>query len=135
MRWQESEIEGIHFINDAYNANPLSMRAGLRTFSRLPGVGKRWAVVGGMHELGTVADEEHAALGEFIDRLGLDGVITVGELGRRIACSGPQPIFRCAETNEAALILKNHLSPGDHVLLKASRSEQLEKVLTHFKEF
>jgi UDP-N-acetylmuramoyl-tripeptide--D-alanyl-D-alanine ligase len=135
MRWQESKIDGIHFINDAYNANPLSMRAGLSTFTQLPGSGKKWAVVGGMHELGTVADEEHAELGEFIDRLGLDGVITVGELGRRIACSGPQPIFRCAETNEAALILRNHLSPGDRVLLKASRSEQLEKVLTSFKEF
>ncbi|MDF7801328.1 UDP-N-acetylmuramoyl-tripeptide--D-alanyl-D-alanine ligase [Pontiellaceae bacterium B1224] len=134
MRWQESEFNRIQFINDAYNANPLSMRAGLRTFARLPGIGKKWVVVGGMRELGTTADEEHADLGKFIDGLGLDGVITVGELGRRIACSGPQSFFQCSETAEAAQILKEHLSPGDRVLLKASRGEQLEKVLTRFKE-
>ena len=77
---------GVQFINDAYNANPLSMRAGLRTFRQLPGIGKKWAVIGGMRELGTTTDEEHASLGEFIDGLDLDGVITVGELGRRITC-------------------------------------------------
>jgi UDP-N-acetylmuramoyl-tripeptide--D-alanyl-D-alanine ligase len=134
MRWQESEFNGIHFINDAYNANPLSMRAGLRTFNNLPGIGKKWVVIGGMHELGTTADEEHAALGQFIDRLSLDGVVTVGELGRLISCSGPQAIFQCSSNAEAAQILKHHLAPGDRVLLKASRSEQLERVLTHFKE-
>lgn len=134
MRWQESEVNGVQFINDAYNANPLSMRAGLSTFSKLPCSGKKWAVIGGMHELGTTADEEHAALGQFIDGLGLDGVITVGELGRRITCAGPRPVFQCAETGEAAQILKDHLSSGDRVLLKASRSEQLEMVLNRFKE-
>ncbi|MDF7825731.1 UDP-N-acetylmuramoyl-tripeptide--D-alanyl-D-alanine ligase [Pontiellaceae bacterium B12227] len=132
MRWQESEIGGVQFINDAYNANPLSMRAGLQTFKRLSGFGKKWAVIGGMRELGTTTDEEHASLGEFIDVLALDGVITVGELGRRITCQ--QPVFHCAETSEAARILKEHLAPGDRVLLKASRGEQLEKVLTVFKE-
>ncbi|MDF7807935.1 UDP-N-acetylmuramoyl-tripeptide--D-alanyl-D-alanine ligase [Pontiellaceae bacterium B12219] len=134
MRWQETKFNGIHFINDAYNANPLSMRAGLRTFDNLPGSGKKWAVIGGMHELGSTADEEHAALGQFIDGLGLDGVVTVGELGRLISCTGPQAVFQCSKTDEAAQILKNHLAPGDRVLLKASRSEQLERVLTRFKE-
>ena len=37
MRWQEVQLRGIHFINDAYNANPLSMRSSLRTFAQLPG--------------------------------------------------------------------------------------------------
>ena len=134
MRWQESEISGVKFINDAYNANPLSMRASLRTFSNLPGTGKKWAVVGGMRELGTTAEEEHKALGQFIDRLGLDGVITVGELGQQIECKEVERFYHGLDTSEATHILKKNLSAGDRVLLKASRGEQLEKVLRCFKE-
>ncbi len=134
MRWQSSEIEGIEFINDAYNANPLSMRAGLKTFAELPGGGRKWAVIGGMRELGETAGEEHRALGKFIDRLGLDGVITVGELGGLILCEGPQEFLQCGEPAAAAALLKERLQAGDHVLLKASRGEQLERVITQFKE-
>jgi UDP-N-acetylmuramoyl-tripeptide--D-alanyl-D-alanine ligase len=134
MRWQESDVRGIRFINDAYNANPLSMRASLRTLFNLPGPGQKWAVVGGMRELGDTAGEEHAALGKFIDSLHLDGVVTVGELGRQIACKTTERFFQCLESAEAAQILKDNLSPGDRVLLKASRGEELERVLNHFKE-
>lgn len=134
MRWQESEINGVRFINDAYNANPLSMRAGLRTFADLRGAGQKWAVVGGMRELGNVAEEEHAALGRFIDGLGLDGVVVVGELGRRIVCQSAPRFFQCGGNEEAAQVLKDNLSAGDRVLLKASRGEQLEQVLHYFKE-
>jgi UDP-N-acetylmuramoyl-tripeptide--D-alanyl-D-alanine ligase len=134
MRWETSEVRGVHFINDAYNANPLSMRANLQTFSDLSGAGKKWAVVGGMLELGDIAEEEHAKLGRFIDGLGFDGVIGVGPLARWIACKGTPLFFQTTEAAEAAQILKEHLRPGDRVLLKASRSEQLEQVLEHFKE-
>jgi len=132
MRWQETEIDGIHFINDAYNANPLSMRASLKTFSELPESGKKWAVVGGMRELGTVAEEEHRALGEFIDGLGLDGVILVGELGHEIVCHGAQDVQQCGTPAEASTFLKERLKAGDRVLLKASRGEQLEHVMGPF---
>lgn len=134
MRWEESEVKGVRFINDAYNANPLSMRANLQTFARLPGQGRRWAVVGGMRELGETAEEEHAGLGRFIDGLGLDGVVTVGELGRLIVCHGPQRFFQTVDAAEAARILKEQLHSGDRVLLKASRGERLEQVLECYKE-
>jgi len=134
MRWEESEVRGIKFINDAYNANPLSMRANLRTFANLPGTEKRWVVVGGMRELGDTAEQEHAELGRFIDGLGLAGVIAVGELGQWIACKGTDRFFQTMETGEAAQILKGHLHVGDRVLLKASRGERLEQVLEYFKE-
>ncbi len=133
MRWQELDVGGIHFVNDAYNANPLSMRAGLRTFSNLAGGGRKWAVLGGMHELGAVAEEEHAALGAFVDELGLDGVIAVGELSKMIVCRKMDVFFRCAGPDEAALILKENIRAGDRVLLKASRAEGLERVLVAFR--
>jgi len=134
MRWEESEVAGFRFINDAYNASPLSMRASLKTLAGLPAGGRKWAVVGGMLELGDTAEAEHAALGRFIDGLQLDGVIAVGELGRLIVCHGAAQFFQCPEAAAASQILKDHLRPGDRVLLKASRGEQLEKVLDYFKE-
>ena len=134
MRWQLMEVNGIRFINDAYNANPLSMRASLSTFSGLPDGERKWAVVGGMRELGETAEEEHAALGPFIDGLALDGVIVVGELARPIACESTEAFFHCADVERAAIILRERLHAGDYVLLKASRGEQLERVINHFKE-
>lgn len=134
MRWERSEIDGIEFINDAYNANPLSMRANLKTFAVLPGGGRKWAVIGGMRELGAVAEAEHAALGRCIDGLGLDGVITVGALGRMITCRTGRNVFHTDSCSEAARILRRHLRSGDRVLLKASRGERLEQVLEYFKE-
>jgi UDP-N-acetylmuramyl pentapeptide synthase len=134
MRWETSEIHGITFINDAYNANPLSMRAALETFAALPDAGKRWAVIGGMRELGATAIAEHAALGRFIDTLGLEGVITVGALGKAVDCSGPAFCFHVPATAEVAPVLKNYLHAGDTVLLKASRYERLEQVLNFFRE-
>jgi UDP-N-acetylmuramoyl-tripeptide--D-alanyl-D-alanine ligase len=133
MRWEQSEVRGIHFINDAYNANPLSMQANLRTFAQLPGDGEKWVVVGGMRELGNRAEAEHAQLGRLIDELGFDGVIAVGKLGKLIICKGSAPFFQTLETASAAEILKEHLQPGDRVLLKASRGEHLEEVLNFFK--
>ena len=134
MRWQLMEVNGIRFINDAYNANPLSMRASLSTFSGLPDGGRKWAVVGGMRELGDTAEAEHAALGPFIDGLAFDGVIAVGELARPIACESTDAFFHCADADRAAIILRERLQAGDYVLLKASRGEQLERLINYFKE-
>ncbi len=134
MRWQEHKINGVHFVNDAYNANPLSMRAGLQTFAELKGAGKKWAVLGGMRELGESEAAEHAALGRFVDELNFDGVVAVGALAAQIQCSRTERIYYCAEAAEAAQILKNNLRTDDCVLLKASRAERLERVLECFKE-
>jgi len=134
MRWQESEIDGIRFINDAYNANPLSMQAALRTFAGLTGSGSKWAVIGGMRELGETSEEEHAALGRVIAELSLDGVVVVGELARPVLAGRDHDFYFCDRAADAAQILKQYLKAGDRVLLKASRGERLEQVLDGFKE-
>jgi UDP-N-acetylmuramoyl-tripeptide--D-alanyl-D-alanine ligase len=125
MRWERSEHGGVVFINDAYNANPLSMRAALTTFAQLPCAGRRFAVLGAMRELGAAAEAEHRELGEFVDGLALDEVITIGEAGRGIICRGQSGL----NPQVAAAILLERLRPGDTVLLKASRGERLEEVL------
>jgi UDP-N-acetylmuramoyl-tripeptide--D-alanyl-D-alanine ligase len=129
MRWQTIEKDGVLFINDAYNANPLSMRAALKTFAELPCEGHRFAVLGGMRELGGTAKSEHRELGEFVDTLKLDGVITVGEAGAQIICDGITGISKEA----AADVLRTHLRSGDMALFKASRGEKLETILDELK--
>ena len=120
---------GIIFINDAYNANPLSMRASLTTFAGLSCDGRKFAVLGGMRELGGTAQAEHRELGQFVDQLKLDCVITIGEAGAQIVCSGVTGIDKPA----AVELLCNQLRAGDMVLFKASRGERLETILEELK--
>lgn len=130
MRWAVSPHKGVTFVNDAYNANPLSMRAAISTFAEMPCEGRKFLVLGGMLELGDCEIDEHRQLGEFVDLLGFDRVITVGSLGGLIACSGD-----CGITKEqAANILCEELREGDMVLLKASRGARLETILEKLKE-
>jgi UDP-N-acetylmuramoyl-tripeptide--D-alanyl-D-alanine ligase len=129
MRWERTSHNGIVFINDAYNANPLSMRAALSTFAQMPCEGHRFAVLGGMRELGSQGRIEHGELGRFIDQLNLDCVITIGDTGAQIVCNGMIGI----EKPEAVDILRSHLRAGDMVLFKASRGERLETILEELK--
>lgn len=129
MRWQEMKMNDVLFINDAYNANPLSMRAAISTFAELPCDGRKFLVLGGMRELGDSAEEEHRDLGGFIDGFSFEKVITVGELGRSIVCDGLLGV----EKSGAAQVLRDELRAGDMVLLKASRGERLETLLEELK--
>lgn len=125
MRWERLLHHGIVLINDAYNANPLSMRAALNAFADMPCEGRRFAVLGAMLELGNQAEEEHRSLGEFVDTLGLDGVVTIGEAGAWIHCHGIVGVSKEA----AVKVLRDQLRSGDAVLFKASRGERLETAL------
>jgi UDP-N-acetylmuramoyl-tripeptide--D-alanyl-D-alanine ligase len=129
MRWAVSPFKGITFINDAYNANPLSMRAAISTFAEMPCEGRRFLVLGGMLELGRAEEEEHMRLGEFVEAFSFDKVITVGPVGAKIVCSGLIGI----EKARVAQVLRDELRAGDMVLFKASRGERLETILEDLK--
>jgi UDP-N-acetylmuramoyl-tripeptide--D-alanyl-D-alanine ligase len=135
MRWTVVEQNGVLFINDAYNANPLSMRAALETFRKTPVTGRRWLVLGGMRELGACERAEHEALGRLVAEGEWNGLVTVGALGDLIgesAAANGMPrdrIYICETHEKAAEVLRGALKAGDAVLLKASRGEALEKVL------
>jgi len=135
MRWEMVEIGGVRWINDAYNASPLSMEAALRTFRETPAAGRRWLVLGGMRELGERSEAEHAALGRAVAGGDWAGLVTVGELGggiARAAVAAGWPSARaavCADAAAAVEWLRPRLAPGDAVLLKGSRGERVERVL------
>jgi UDP-N-acetylmuramoyl-tripeptide--D-alanyl-D-alanine ligase len=134
MRWQREVHGGVEVINDAYNANPISMRAALQAFGETPCAGARWLLLGGMRELGAAEAREHVALGRDIGRGGWSGLIVLGSLGARVAEGAQEAgfggkIFRCPDHAAAAGVLSAHLRPGDALLLKGSRSERVEDVL------
>jgi UDP-N-acetylmuramoyl-tripeptide--D-alanyl-D-alanine ligase len=135
-RVQLKLINGISFLDDSYNANPDSMRAGLTTLKSITVPGRKVAVLGGMGELGVLAEQGHKEVGEFAGGLGLDAVFTVGTEAALIsdaAGSGDEKlIHQNFETNaDCAAFLKGWLQEGDAVLLKGSRSAAMEQVLSH----
>lgn len=112
------EIRGGRFtvVNDAYNANPTSMAAALRTVAAMPG--RAHAVLGEMAELGPAAAAEHERIGRLGAELGFDTVVTVGhDHGLAKAAGG----HNVAEPAEALEWLLERLRDGDVVLVKASR--------------
>mgnify|MGYP002639434447 CR=1 FL=1 len=131
-----SEFEQVTVIDDAYNANPASMRAALSMLGSWPKPGRRIAVLGSMKELGPAAEVLHRQVGCQIVENGVDLLIGVGSGGAWIAASaGDEVETRVVDdSSAAAAILAGYLQPNDVLLLKASRSEALEKVLTHLRD-
>jgi len=133
---------GVTVIDDAYNANPESFRAALAVLASRPA--RRVLVAGRMAELGPVAEEMHRALGESVQDARLDAVVLVDESGDDAAIDalaggigGAVPTARVASAAGAAAALgpgsellgETGLRAGDTVLVKASRSARLERVV------
>ena len=132
-RLTQKTIGGIRILDDTYNANPDSMSAALVTLARMPGTGRRIAVLGGMGELGKESERGHRSVGEVAGREKIACVITVGESARWIAeaaeNAGVREVIRAADADEAARTLRDIAKPGDTVLVKASRSARLERIV------
>jgi UDP-N-acetylmuramoyl-tripeptide--D-alanyl-D-alanine ligase len=137
--------DGVTIINDAYNANPDSMRAGLKALAWMArgagelgpgplGRGRRsWAVLGEMAELGDDAISEHDNIGRLAVRLDVSRLIVIGT-GRAMSAMhhgavmegswGPEATM-VADADAALAVLRSELRPGDVVLVKGSNSAGL----------
>ncbi|GAB47976.1 UDP-N-acetylmuramoyl-tripeptide--D-alanyl-D-alanine ligase [Mobilicoccus pelagius] len=134
-RWRMERhvrADGVVVVNDAYNANPDSMSAALRTLARMECAGRRVAVLGAMYELGPDSADEHRRMGALAAELGVDVVVAVGEDARVIAdgatraTAGDAPEIHHVDTLDAAeSLLDERLGHGDVVLLKSSRDAGL----------
>jgi UDP-N-acetylmuramoyl-tripeptide--D-alanyl-D-alanine ligase len=126
---------GVTVVNDAYNANPTSMRAALRTLADMATEGRRVAVLGDMMELGSLTELAHFRLGEYVASLGLGGLVTIGEQAVRIGEGAkaegmpPDAVHNFPDAEAAVAALDTYLSSGDVVLVKASRSMGLERIV------
>ncbi len=139
MRWQTAIINNVVFINDAYNANPLSMHAALKTFAECEYGKHYWLMLGGMHELGNQAEIEHKNVGRIAACGSWCGIFTIGKMGAWIADGALEAgwphtkTYVCNNLDEALLFALDLWRGNDAVLLKASRSEHLEEFLHLWK--
>ncbi len=141
-RWRmelTERADGVLVINDAYNANPESMRAALEALASIAGPraahgARSFAVLGPMAELGPDAPAAHDELGRLAARTGVSRVIAVGEQahpiqrGATLEGFGDGSASWVPDAESAIAALRNELRPGDVVLVKASRSASLERV-------
>ena len=136
-----TRADGVTVINDAYNANPDSMRAGLKALAWMarggPAAGadrrRSWAVLGEMAELGEDAIAEHDRIGRLAVRLDVSRLVVVGT-GRSMSAmhhgavmegSWGSESLMVADVDEALALLREELRRGDVVLVKASKSAGL----------
>ena len=134
-RLQIQRADGVTILNDAYNANPHSMRSALETLRDMPATGRKIAVLGDMLELGGTSEQHHRDIGRFAGECGLDELWTVGPAAVLIAEQSGLPGDRirlypdaAASAADAADIPRD----GDLILVKASRGVGLERVAQAF---
>ncbi len=129
--------DGLLVVNDAYNANPDSMTAALTTLAEIGARSGRHtvAVLGEMRELGAETHDGHVAVGESVGRLGIDALVTVGDVAAAIAEGAGRvtgwhgSAVVTAGRDEAVVWVRNNVTAGDVVLVKASRGAALEVVV------
>ena len=133
-RWRmevHERADGVTVVNDAYNANPDSMRAALKALAAMGRARRTWAVLGEMLELGPDSVVEHDAIGRLAVRLDIKRLVVVGEgarpidSGARQEGSWGQESAWVPDADAAHELLSRELRDGDVVLLKSSRDAGL----------
>jgi UDP-N-acetylmuramoyl-tripeptide--D-alanyl-D-alanine ligase len=140
MRMQIESWRSIGIINDAYNANPASMKAALKTLAEIPSRGRKIAVLGDMFELGRHSRKEHFDLGKAAAASGIDYLYLLGERAgdvRRGALAAGMPSARIVlgkDHEDLARRLRERARTNDWLLFKGSRGMKMENVLRQFKK-
>ncbi len=136
-RWRmevTARADGVIVVNDAYNANPESVRAALDALGHLARDGRAFAVLGHMAELGSMSRAAHEEIGSHAASIGVAGLIAVGDEalpvldGARRVAGWHGEAFAVPSGPAALAVLRDRLKPGDIVLVKASRAASLESV-------
>ncbi len=122
---------GVQVINDAYNASPVSTLAAIEALAALTVPGRRIAVLGEMRELGECSATEHERVGDAVVRQDIDVLVAVGPETEALACGaegGSVAVHRVRDVEAARSLVLELATPGDAVLVKASRAVGLEVV-------
>ena len=139
MRSQIEQVDNIKFINDCYNANPLSMKNAIDLLDEIEG-NKKFAILSDMLELGDIKEKAHREIGEYITTKNIDYLLTYGQLGEYIT-KGAQNI------NDEKLFIKhfknksnivNYIKRTSHkkdvVLIKGSRGMKMEEIFNNYRK-
>ncbi|HUS24712.1 MAG TPA: UDP-N-acetylmuramoyl-tripeptide--D-alanyl-D-alanine ligase [Candidatus Binatia bacterium] len=127
LSWRTTP-EGARLLDDTYNANPTSLRAGLELLASLPG--ERWAIVGAMAELGPDAARLHYEAGQLARELGIDRLLALGPLAAESARAFGAAGAAYDSVEELTAEARRGLRGGIAVLVKGSRSSRMERVVS-----
>lgn len=129
-RMQVIRSNGVTIFNDAYNANPDSMLAALEALAACVARGKRIAVLGDMRELGAASEPAHAGIGKALRGLHIDAVLAFGPFSAHIIKAATIPVALHFERKDQLIQqVRSMVGAGDVVLVKGSRSMQMEDVV------
>jgi UDP-N-acetylmuramoyl-tripeptide--D-alanyl-D-alanine ligase len=141
MRMEVLRMGEITVINDAYNANPSSVRAALEVMDQLSVIGRKVLILGDMRELGSEAVRCHQAIGREAGRSTAQTIIVVGAMSKVLAdgatatAGTAKRIYAFPSIEAVAEKIGTFVQPGDVVLLKASRAVRLERLLAGLEDF
>lgn len=130
--------QGVTVLNDAYNANPDSMRAGLQVLASR--MGRKIAVLGDMLELGKFAENAHREMGRYAAEIGIDALFAKGPFADRVVAGalegGMEPMYAkaFATNEELAAQLIPFIHTGDTLLVKGSRGMKMEEIVKRLEE-
>jgi UDP-N-acetylmuramoyl-tripeptide--D-alanyl-D-alanine ligase len=132
MRLQVWEQDGVHILDDSYNANVDSMLAGFAALKDFPCSGRRIAALGDMAELGTHTVDAHREIGRRAIEFGIEHLLAVGQQAaitiEAARSAGLKDVTVADDIATMVATLRKLLRPGDAVLVKASRSSGLDRV-------
>jgi len=131
-------FQGIHVIDDCYNANPKSTEVAIKTMETIGNGERRAVVLGDMLELGPEAESHHKTLGRQAGEAGLSCVFAVGEFASAIVegvreVSTETEVHVLPDAAAATVAVTSWAKPGDWILVKGSRGVALEQVVEAFE--
>jgi UDP-N-acetylmuramoyl-tripeptide--D-alanyl-D-alanine ligase len=132
-RMELIEVGDIGIINDSYNANPESMAAAIRTLALLAQErgGVSWAILGKMHELGASSVAEDEKIGKIAADIGIDNLISIGV--KEYITQG-ETVGHLVSNRSEVLKYAEHFAAGDVLLVKASRAEEFNLLVSEIVE-
>jgi len=131
---------GAYVINDAYNANPASVREALLTLKDLKNSHNAFVFLGDMLELGDAAPEMHRRVGMLLATIGVTAVFLQGDFAEATAAGaregglGDRQIIFLHDDEDAMAQLKKQLRKGDWILVKGSRRMKMDRFVTRICE-
>lgn len=138
-RFQITEIEGVTFIDDSYNASPKSFAKAVESFSELRVAGNKYLVIADMLELGTHASDLHRELGRIIAQYDLAEVLVYGDAAKKTADeilkAGKTNVFYDEGGQKIAAHLFSKLRSKDAVLFKASHGMKMGRIIRAVEDF
>ena len=137
MRTSWESLGSATLINDAYNANPPSMRAAIDLLAGVDGGRQRIAILGGMREMGAQAGRLHDEIARYALAARIDVIAGIGDMAVALAAAGggDPRVVTAPDVDELWPLLEPRLTPRAVILLKASRGVRLERLVPHLSDW